>query len=202
MNEWIRRRSCAITVGLAMVLSLTFADRVEAEGTEALFEAQIPIAAGSGFVAAGTGLEVEPGTITFDVPAGSTVRQALLYWSGSEITATSPATTIFVDGAAVVGRPVSDPAYFFSCDCGPGASGDHYYSTYRADVTDLVAPGSNELVVASTIGALRNGAGVIVIYDDGGPLTPVLISDGTDLAYSGFSGDRGETVARTFKLGG
>ena len=58
---------------------------VSADGTETLGPPSIAIAEGSGVIVAGVGLEaVQTGTINLDVPAGSTVKQVLLYWEGPD----------------------------------------------------------------------------------------------------------------------
>ena len=52
-----------------------------ADGTETLGPPSIGISPGSNFVTAATGMEVQPGTINLNVPAGAAVKQALLYWN-------------------------------------------------------------------------------------------------------------------------
>ncbi len=185
---------------LSMVLGVS---SIYAEGNEGLFEAQIAVQSGSGFVAAGTGLDIEPGLLNIDVPAGSTITQVLMYWNGSELAPVSAGNSLELDGTTVMGRPVSDPLYFFTCnDCGAGLDGDHYYTTYRADITDLglVAAGNNSFSVTSSIGGFATGAGMIVIYDDGSPVHQVQVIDGTDFAFQGFGGARQVTLPREFRF--
>lgn len=52
---------------------------IAADGTETLGPPSIPIADGTGIVAAGTGMVTQPGTINIDVPVGASVNQVLLY---------------------------------------------------------------------------------------------------------------------------
>ena len=49
-----------------------------ADGTETLGVPTIPIASGTGVVAAGTGMVTQPGAIDIDIPAGAAVAQVLL----------------------------------------------------------------------------------------------------------------------------
>ena len=57
---------------LAVVWMLSTSAQALADGTETLGPPSIPIASGSGIVAAGTGMVGQPGTIDIAVPAGAT----------------------------------------------------------------------------------------------------------------------------------
>ena len=74
-----------------------------ADGTETLGPLSIGTASGSGIVAAGAGLNTQPGTISVDVPIGATVEQVLLYWTGQMATFVPGDDTIIVNGTQVIG---------------------------------------------------------------------------------------------------
>ena len=58
---------------------------VYADGTEILGTPSVAIASGSRYITAGVGLDAaQPGNLTFDVPAGATIEQVLLYWDGAD----------------------------------------------------------------------------------------------------------------------
>jgi hypothetical protein len=177
---------------LAFALFVAPAREAVADGTETLGPASIPIAAGSGIVAAGTGLQTQPGTIEIDIPGN--VVQAILYWSGGSIQPGLGDDDIIVDGMPVVGVLIGGPAYFY---------GQTQFSTYRADITGagLVGPGFNSLTVEgmdfSNPGE-NNGAGLLVIFDDGSGTFSIGVVDGLDLAFFGFPEPRQTTVPQTF----
>ncbi|MEM7261364.1 MAG: Ig-like domain-containing protein, partial [Planctomycetota bacterium] len=167
--------------------------------TESLATADIAIANGSNFVAAGTGLFEQPGTIELDVPAGQ-IRQVLAYWSGAELSAIPGDETIEINGVSVTGDLIGDPAFFFDCvGCGDN-SGPFHYSSFRADITDLglVTNGLNTLSIHSDFGTDNSGATIVVIYDDGTENRALLLKDGLDLAFGGFEGLRSKTAPQTF----
>ncbi|HRX85526.1 MAG TPA: hypothetical protein P5572_10960 [Phycisphaerae bacterium] len=58
------------------------AGRVHAEGTESLDTPGIATAPATGLVTAGSGAVTGSGILEFAVPAGTTVQQVLLYWTG------------------------------------------------------------------------------------------------------------------------
>lgn len=174
-----------------VVLSHSFS--VLADGTETLGIPSIGIQSGSGIVAAGTGLITQPGTIDINVPG--TVKQVLLYWEGQSIFPNPGDSTIVVDGNTINGVLIGGPTIFF----GP-VGNQKQSSTFRADITslNLVSTGFNSLAVSGlNFGFANNGAGIMVIYDDG---TPALIQlrDGNDLAFINFSGQLKTTNAQTF----
>lgn len=152
----------------------------QADGIETLGDPSIPIASGSGVVAAGTGLLSQPGTINIEVPAGAQVQQVLLYWQGfnyrSDLASGSSAT--LNPGGVVNGTLIGHGA-------GGIFSGIRSY-TYRADITALgiINPGPNSISVSNVnFTYASNGAGIMVIYDDGSGLAPYLLKDGHDYAF-------------------
>lgn len=118
------------------------------------------------YVAAGAGLrDSASGTITISLPAGAVVQKALLYWSIMEDSNT-PSTDLYdvtFNGNAVTGTLV-------------GTAGDpcwdpNFIHNFVADVTGLETDGGNSVTLASTpAGILREGAALIVIFDN--PATP------------------------------
>ncbi|MCB9849723.1 MAG: hypothetical protein H6817_03370 [Phycisphaerales bacterium] len=134
-----------------------------ADGTETLGVPSVDIAAGAGFVAAGTGTVDQPGLIEFDVPSGESVNQVLLYWSG-EYRDTDD-DTITVNGVEVTGTLIGGPTFFYSYQ------GNVNVTAYRADITDLglVTDGSNSLEITDmSYDGDNAGAGVLVIFGDCG----------------------------------
>jgi uncharacterized repeat protein (TIGR01451 family) len=176
------------------ILSFFLCATALADGTETLGPPGITIESGTGVIVAGVGLANQPGDIIFDVPAGATVQQVLLYWEGQDFeTDTGGDDTISVEGSTVTGTKIGGPIFW---------PDDGVSTTYRADITGLglVAPGSNTL----TVGGLgdftnfANGAGVLVIVDDGASPSSIEIRDGNDLAWIGWGGVQQTTVAQTF----
>jgi hypothetical protein len=187
--------------------------------TETLGEPSIPIEMGTDFVAAGTGLNTDgppffgqPGTIEFTVPGDATVVQVLLYWSGQMldgVPGVNDDDTLVVNGTEITGTLIGGPAFFF--DFG----GAIHVDAYRADVTNaldgsgapLVGPGLNVLDVWDLDYAAgpnlvngNQGAGVIVIYDDGGEKSAIAVRDGVDLAFCGFPEPRRTAIPQTFSV--
>jgi len=183
-----------------------------ADGTEALGDPSIAIADGSGTIIGGIGLIGGPGTIRAHdnegggpvvVPAGVTITQALLYWEGTSQTENQQGATddIMVDnggGAVLVtGTRIGGPTLFFT-----GTSiGDGWSSTYRAEVTDLVGIGDNNLLVSGLdFDTRNNGAGLIIIVDDGLTTGTMGVKDGNDVAFGGFAGTLQTTAPITFPI--
>jgi hypothetical protein len=168
------------------------ATQVQAVGTETLGPPNIPIAEGSGVVAGGTGMVTQPGNITLDVPAVASVEQVLLYWNGFHSQENAGADdAISVNGVGVTGTLIGGPTLFFA---------GHYSSTFRADITalGLVAAGPNSLTISDmAFDRVNNGAGIIVIFDDGSNAEIDLV-DGQDLAFINFAPPLNATVAQTF----
>jgi hypothetical protein len=151
------------------------------------------IESGSGIVGAGTGLFVQPNSFDIAVPPDAVVKQVLLYWQGRGATADND---IVLNGLNIEGMLIgtSVPAL------NPGNS-----FAYRADITDLglVAPGLNTFTVEGMDFSYHNdGAGIFVIYDDGGPAADIQLVDGQDFvtASLGFSDPLDRTVPRTFSF--
>ena len=166
---------------------------------EELTDIDIPLGAGTGIVAAGIGLRgdppvAQPGTINIDVPGD--VVQVILYWEG-HMTSSSGDAEITVDGTPVTGTLIGGPTNFFS---------NAYSTCYRADITDLDAVSSGPNAV--DIGGMdynrlcpdctNNGAGILVIYDDGSGAADIQIKDGLDLAFYQFDPPLDTTVPQTF----
>lgn len=193
------RRTAGIAGVLAAMLALA-APRALAVGTETLGPPLVPVASGTGILAAGVGTELsQPASFTFSVPGS--VRQVLLYWLGhfSQTLGGSGDNTIAVNGIPIQGTSIGGPTLFFT-------SGEHdfRFQAYAADITGLglVAPGSNTLTVSgldfvSGRGG-NDGAGVIVVFDDGSPSATIGIRDGLDLAFFGFAPPLDTTVPQTF----
>ena len=155
----------------------------------------IPIAEGSGVATGGTGMHGDQTntSITVNVPAGATVKQVLLYWEGHFNTG-GPDDTIVIAGQTVTGTEIGGPPTLFFADVKA--------TTYRADITslNLVSPGANTLPVSGLEFSYRsNGAGILVIYDDGTD-TIIQLRDGSDLAYHKFAAPLDTTVPQTFEF--
>lgn len=209
------RFRAGLIVGLT---TLGLAGTALADGTETLGDPSIAIGSGTGIVAAGTGLSTgeappfaaAPGQILVDVPSDAEVVQAILYWSGQMLGGTlgvNDDDTIVVNGVEIQGDPIGGPSFFFNF------GGAIHVDAYRADITSivdglgapLVSPGANVLDVdgldylagANLVNG-NQGAGVLVIYDDGSVLSNVGVRDGVDLAFCGFPEPRQTTVPQTF----
>lgn len=171
---------------------LGWAPPVAADGTETLGPPSLTLAEGSGVATGGTGMHVQPASMTVDVPPGASVRQVLFYWEGHYDTG-GPDGTIVIEGQEVTGTLIGGPTLFFD---------DVYATTYRADITSLglVGPGANTLDVSGLVFSYRtNGAGVVVIYDDGDD-TVIALRDGSDLAFVNFAPPLNTTVPQTFEF--
>ncbi len=164
-----------------------------ADGTERLGPpAGISVESGSGIAVGGSGLFSQPAAFSVRVPQGASVRQVLLYWEGQSSESEPGDDTIVVNGREVRGRLIGGPTRFF-----PGA----HSSSFRADITalDLVGSGTTALTVEGLSFSYRsNGAGVLVIYEEAGRSSDVILRDGNDLAFVGFSGSLQTTVPQTY----
>jgi hypothetical protein len=188
----VRFALCVALVGLTLAVGV----RLNADGTEWLGTPSIPISTGTGIVANGTGTLVQPANMSLEVPEGATVKQVLLYWQGfSESELSGDNTIVISNGGApseVIGDLIGGPTLFFS---------DAWARTYRADITSLglVAAGPNTLTVDGlSFGTANNGAGVMVIYDDGSSNAFIDIRDGSDAAFIGFEEPLRTTSPQTF----
>jgi hypothetical protein len=165
------------------------------DGTEYL--GPITIADGSCFAEGGVGMvDTDTGTLDITVPIGATVEQVLLYWMGGT-TAADGDNEIEVDGNPVTGTLIGGATNFF---------GDYDFRAYRADVTaeGWVVAGPNSFTITGfdfdfSGGDLdeNNGAGMIVIYDDGTE-ADLQLFDGLDMAFFKFSPTLDATVPVTF----
>lgn len=192
----MRKLSAVVAVVVAL-LSLTPPRMGRTEGTETLGPPAVPVVAhASGIAVGGTGLFTLPAAITLDLPADARVRQVLLYWEGEFQGGGAGGDTIDVNGRDIRGSLVGGPSRFF-----PQTSGDVLSSSYRADVTglDIVGPGSNRVTIGGLGYNYRNdGAGLLVLYDDGTPAKDIQILDGNDNAYFEFAPPLDTTAPQTF----
>lgn len=156
--------------------------KVAADGNETLGTPSITIEEGTGCVMAGTGLGGEgnssPGNISFNVPGGAAIVQVIAYWYGRG----GPGDDeIEFDGTPVTGTLIGEPV--------TGDNGQDLpqlvSQVYRADITGLglVSAGANSIGVDGADFTWNNdGAGLIVIFDDGGDKAFIDIRDGHDFA--------------------
>lgn len=168
---------------------------VLADGTETLGPPSIPITSGSGIVSAGTGLLTQPGMIDLEVPTGAAIKQVLLYWECQFFNSAGADAdnTIAVNSTEITGALIGGPAFFFN---------NVHSASFRADITGLglIGPGMNVLTVSGlSCGFANNGAGVMVIFDDGSS-NKIEVRDGIDLAFFGFSEPRQNTIPQTFNF--
>lgn len=186
-----------LTVAFAALVAAS-AGPAEADGTETLGAPSIPIAEGTGMAVAGTGLFEQPGTIEVTVPEGATVEQVLLYWEGQHLGTGDD--TLVVGDTEVTGTRIGGPTRFF---------GDVHSTSYRADITDLglVGPGTSRVSVSGAQFDARkdgqrrnNGAGLVVIYDDGTVPADIRIRDGNDLAFFRFDPPLDAMVPQTYEF--
>ena len=191
------RMRIKIVVLLAIVAVATGWVRLRADGSEILGTPSISIASGTGVLSAGTGMVTQTGSITLDVPSGAVVKQVLLYWEGFSVDGNGDnSITVAKGGPAipVVGTLIGGPTLFV-----PGK----FASTYRADITalGLVQAGSNTLSLAGlSFNLVSNGAGIIVILDDGSSPGGIQIRDGSDFAYHSLAPPLDGTVAQSFSF--
>lgn len=165
------------------------------DGTEELGFIAVPD--GSGFLEAGVGMvDTDTGNFSLTVPDGATVVQVLMYWEGGT-TSDNGDDTISINGTSVTGALIGGPTNFFE---------NYNFYAYRADITaeGMVVAGLNNFEItdfdfdysASTLDE-NNGAGLLVIYDDGS-LADLSLFDGLDMAYFNFAGTLNSTVPKTF----
>ena len=129
---------------------------------------------GTGFVAAGVGLDDQLGSaIEIDVPAAAEVVQVLLYWQGRG----DADDTVTAEGHSVTGTIVG---------LGNVATPRTIASTFRADITplNLVGSGRNTIhVMDSSFSYRDDGAALIVIYASHDNVAEFQLREGADFAY-------------------
>jgi hypothetical protein len=167
----------------ALVYSIT-------DGTESLGPTTLSLASGSGIVAAGVGLrEGQPDNIDINVPGA--VQQVILYWEGQQLVSGGD-PSININGTPVPGTLIGGPTHFYT---------NAWSSTYRADITSMgvVASGANSIAVSGMdFTRENNGAGIIVIYDDGSTAAEIQVVDGNDCCFYNFSNPLDRTEPQTF----
>jgi hypothetical protein len=200
-SSW--RSTAAATCAIVSVF-LVGSQVVLAEGTDILEPpVWVTIADGSKVIGAGIGLsQRQPGNIEIEIPAGVSVKQALLYWEGfdNDYAGAAPQIGVTTDIVNVSGFDIE--GVFIG---GPTYRQFRQHFAFRADITSLglVSPGSNTLSVSGLdFGptGVVNGAGVLVIVDDGSSST-LGVFDGSDFAYSNCTNGYAaciETVKRMF----
>jgi hypothetical protein len=191
-NQWFQEGVAGL---MGVFLTAGVSLPVLADGTETLGNPDIAIAAGTGITADGVGLaDGQPGTITVEVPAGASVEQVLLYIEGanSGFADFTPTMDVTVDGMNVTATFIGGNTEYVS----------HWItSTYRADITGLglVSAGGNMLSVGGLDFTQEdNGAGIMVVFDDGSPTSQIDIRDGNDFAMVNFSAPLDVTEPQTF----
>jgi uncharacterized repeat protein (TIGR01451 family) len=185
-SRWI---ILVVFVLLFVVFSLAFAD-----GTETLGPPSIPIAAGNGLFAAGTGMAKQPGTIDVSVPGSAEIKQVLLYWEGMMRGNLPGDETILVNGTEVTGQLIGGPTQF---------NGEIYNSSFRADITDLgfVTVGDSTLSLEGlNFTSANDGAGVLVLYNVGDEPAQFQLRDGIDIAFTNWPEPRRSTELQTFNF--
>ncbi len=189
-----------LAAGCSQEADLTAPDTptsVDKDGTEELGVPSIAIADGSGFLEGGVGMvDTDTGNFDLIVPMDATVVQVLLYWEGGT-TSDAGDDTISINGTSVTGMGIGGPTNFFE---------NYNFFAYRADITSLgmVVPGLNSFEITDFDFDFsgndldeNNGAGILVIYDDGN-LAELSLFDGLDLAFFDFAGSLNSTVPKTF----
>jgi hypothetical protein len=178
---------------LYLLCIMLFASFCWADGTETLGNPGITIADGSGIAVGGVGLiQGQPAEIKVEVPNGAVVNQVLLYLEGTTFTLAeiTPTMGITVNGADVIADLIG----------GPTALKSSWTATYRADISSLnaVTAGTNSVAVGGIdFSEDRDGAGILVIYDDNSEAA-IDIRDGNDYVYIGSPSPLNVSVPQTF----
>lgn len=208
------RKLLFFTISIA-ILSMLFTgflpEKTLADGTETLGPPSIPIASGSGIVAAGTGTCGLLGEITFipsDIPSGASIAQVIIYWEGAfEATAVNPDgdNTIEVNGVEVTGVLIGGGPIGYSLTS----------KSYRADISALYNDSTIDIPGTIQISgldfdldgvdnecfyprSLDDGAGILVIFDDGIGTANIEVRDGNDRAFILSPPPLDVTVSQTF----
>ena len=167
-----------------------------ADGTEMLDTPSISIAGGTGISVGGVGLiNGQPGTIQVEVPDGAHVNQVLLYLEGTMHTADeiTPTMDIQINGVGVTAALIGGPTQLKSS----------LTASYRADVSGLgfVGTGPNLVEVSGVDFTEDNdGAGLLVVYDEGGSQAVIDIRDGNDYVFIGSPGTLKVSDPQTFQF--
>jgi hypothetical protein len=177
---------------IAMFSLVVSIPSVFADGSETLGPVSIGIDPGTSIVVAGTGMsQNNSGEIEVDLPLGADMKQVLLYWQGftDGNGPTSDQNKITVNGTPITaGLPI-------------GMVVDKSYC-YREDITDITVVNSGAIkIMVEDMGfnGVNNGAGILVIFDDGSDLAAIDIRDGYDYAWIGAALPvKQETVPQTF----
>jgi hypothetical protein len=195
-----QNRFARTTTFLACVLVLcAFSMEVRADGTEMLGDpVDFTVASGSEVFIAGVGLyDAQPGTISVAIPGGVTINQVILYWEGAETTEAGQGDTdtITANLTAVTGDRIGGPTE---------RPLGNWASTYREDITALgfVQAGmTNDISIDGLdFDYANDGAGVVVIVDDGVTPADVQLKDGNDCAYHPNPSPLETTVPVTFSF--
>lgn len=148
-----RTRCSVAAVALSLALGASVA---HADGNETLGTPSIPIASGTDFVSEGVSVQGGPANVEFNVPAGATIKQVLLYWGEVR--------------SGAVGQNANRLRVFNTVVQGVQIGDTFHSNNFRADVTQqgFVVPGNNVIPLASlqTDGGIQ-GAAFLVIYDAG-----------------------------------
>jgi len=191
----MKRISKLLTLGAILALVCLGASSLEvwADGDEILGSPSIDIAQGTGVIAAGTGLAAsQPGTITINIT--DNIKQVLLYWGGESNVSNLGDNTINVNGIEVTGTLIGTSDDFL---------GINHIEAYRADITNLglLGGGLNSIVVGGlNFDVVNDGAGILVILDDGTAVVPMELRDGQDFAYHDSPGRLNIIVPQTFNF--
>ena len=164
-------------------------------------------AMGTDILTAGTGMEaIASGDIDFTVPPGATIVQVILYWEGYMLAPDLPVLPAGGGDAEITVNSVDITGTLLTKGFSIGSEFASY--AYRDDITTLVentvglGPGSKTLTITNmTFDDVNDGAGVMVILDDGTDQAEIGLLEGNDFAYiSGANLDRQTTVAQTFNF--
>jgi len=194
-----RRVRTGLLFGAALLCAAIASTGALADGTEFLAAPDgIPSGPGTGVSVGGIGLAGGPAIFNVTVPAGASVVQALVYWSGEYVTSDDDSLTI--NAVPVTGAMIGGPKNFFN-----DGVNDVWFTTYRADVTNVagitVAPGLNIYSIDGlNYDTTNSGVGMIVIFDEGTTPSDIDIRDGQDLAFVNFASPLDTTVKQTFNF--
>ncbi len=194
-----QRKSLWKMFTLLIIALVGMNSQLMADGTETLGTPTINIEKGTSIIVKGVGLNVQPGNIDVTVPAGNTVKQVVLYWSGfyfNEVVPGDETMAIDVSGNSVTGDKIGGTINFFK---------NGNTAAYRKDITDLglIGVGANSITISGLSFTLeQHGAGLLVILDDGvSPLVDLGWVDGADNAYRFFADPKRYTIPQTFTFG-